>query len=150
MRLLVMNHPQQPTIVLICHEGDPLDREGLASWLASTMNLIGLIVIRDEAAGRWRVARRHIKREGLLSFANVLAFRLYNAIVLSRRDDQWKERALRRLRARFPADLHRVPRLVVADPNSAEAFAFLSELKPALVLARCKFLLKPEVFNVPA
>ena len=31
-----------PSVVLICHEGDRLDTEGLASWLASTMDLRGL------------------------------------------------------------------------------------------------------------
>jgi folate-dependent phosphoribosylglycinamide formyltransferase PurN len=143
-------HRQQPTIVLICHENDPLDSEGLASWLASTMNLTGLIVIREGTARRWRVARRQIRREGWLSFADVLAFRLYSAIVLARRDGQWKERALMRLRARFRADLGGVRRLVVSDPNSREARAFLSELKPDLLLARCKFILKPEIFNTPA
>ena len=145
-----MNQHPQPTIVLICHESDPLDSEGLASWLASTMNLIGLIVIREGPARRWRVARRQIRREGWLRFLDVLAFRVYSAIVLARRDGHWKERTLRRLRARFRADLSRVRRLVVADPNALEARAFLSELKPDLLLARCKFLLKPEVFNAAA
>jgi hypothetical protein len=80
----------------------------------------------------------------------VLAFRLYSAIVLARRDGHWKERALTRLRARFQADLGGVRRLVVSNPNSQEARAFLSELKPDLLLARCKFILKPEIFNTPA
>lgn len=144
-----MNQHRQPTIVLICHESDPLDSEGLASWLASTMNLIGLIVIREGSARRWRVARRQVRREGWLRFLDVIAFRVYSAIVLARRDGRWKERALMRLRTRFGADLSRVRRVVVSDPNALEARAFLSELKPDLLLARCKFLLKPEVFNAP-
>lgn len=114
------------------------------------MSLIGLIVIREGSTRRWRVARRQIRREGWLSFLDVLACRVYSAIVLARRDGHWKERALMRLRARFRADLSRVRRVVVSDPNSLEARAFLSELKPDLLLARCKFLLKPEVFNAPA
>jgi len=113
------------------------------------MNLVGLIVIREGSARRWRVARRQIRREGWVSFIDVLAFRVYNALVLARHDSRWKERALRRLRARFQADLSTVRRLVVPDPNGPDARAFLSELKPDLLLARCKFLLKPDVFNVP-
>jgi methionyl-tRNA formyltransferase len=140
---------QIPSIVLICHEGDRLDSEGLASWLATTMNLVGLIVIREGTARRWRVARRQIRREGWVSFLDVLAFRAYSEIALARGDDHWKERALRRLRARFQANLSTVRQLIVSDPNSSEARAFLSELKPDLLLARCKFLLKPEVFNIP-
>ena len=139
---------RHPTIVLICHESDPLDSEGLASWLASTMNLIGVIVIREGTRRRWRVARRQIRRDGWLSFVDVLAFRLYNAIVLARRDGQWKERALRHLRARFSTDLSSVPRLIVADPNTDDARAFLAALRPDLLLARCKFLLKPEIFKM--
>ena len=114
------------------------------------MNLIGLIVIRESSGRIWRVARRQIRREGWLRFADVLAFRLYSTLLLARRDREWKERTLRRLRARFPADLNGVPRIVVANPNSSEARQFLSALKPDLLLARCKFLLKPEVFELPA
>ncbi len=113
------------------------------------MNLIGLIVIREGPGRIWRVARRQIRREGWASFADVLAFRLYSALMLSRRDGEWKERTLTRLRARFPADLSGVRRLVVADPNSEEARAFLGELKPDLLLARCKFLLKRDIFSAP-
>ncbi len=43
-------HAETPTVVLICHEEERLDREGLASWLASTMKLAGLLIIRDERA----------------------------------------------------------------------------------------------------
>jgi len=141
-------HP--PSIVLICHERDQLDCQGLASWLATTMNLIGLIVIREGHGRIWRVARRQIRREGWLSFLDVLAFRAYSKLLLAHRDDEWKERTLTRLRARFPADLGNVRRIVVTDPNAPDAVAFLRELEPDLVLARCKFLLKREVFNMPA
>src|SRR4029453_5887859 len=100
-RLPVMKQSaHHPTIALICHESDPLDSEGLASWLASTMNLTGVVVFREGTGRRWRVARRQIRRDGWLSFLDVLAFRIYSAIVLARRDGRWKERALRRLRAR--------------------------------------------------
>src|SRR5262245_50710095 len=102
----------RPTVVLICHEDDPLDAEGLTSWLASVMDLRGLIVIRDEGKRRWRVARREIRRAGVLGFADVVAFRLYYAAVLARADAAWKAQALSDLRARYPADLTQVPRLV--------------------------------------
>jgi len=114
------------------------------------MNLTGLIVIREGSTRRWQVARRQIRRDGWLSFANVLAFRAYSALLLSRRDGQWKQRALKDLHARFHADLSGVPRLVVSNPNSKETSEFLTTLKPDLLLARSKFLLKPAVFNAPA
>jgi methionyl-tRNA formyltransferase len=141
--------PQIPTIVLICHESDRLDSEGLASWLATTMNLVGLIVIREGNARRWRVARRQIRREGWVSFLDVLAFRAYSAVALAPGDGHWKARALRHLRARFHTNLSAVRQLIVSDPNSSDARDFLADVQPDLVLARCKFMLKPEVFNVP-
>src|SRR5262249_62006328 len=111
---------RRPSIVLICHENDPLDSQGLASWLASTMNLTGLIVIREGSTRRWQVARRQIRRDGWLSFANVLAFRAYSALLLSRRGRQWEKRALKKLRARLHADLTRGARLVLLYPHSQE------------------------------
>ena len=90
-----MNTPQNlPTAVLICHEQDRLDREALASWLASTVRLAGLILIRDKPGRLWRAARREIKRVGPLRFADVAAFRLYARLFLARRDAEWTNRTV--------------------------------------------------------
>src|SRR5438045_9679707 len=57
---------KSPTAVLICHENDRLDTEGLASWLACTMTLAGLLGL-TAAPGRVRsVARRRESRVGVL------------------------------------------------------------------------------------
>ena len=139
---------QLPGVVLICHENDRLDREGLASWLASSMDLRGLIVVRDGRTRLWRAARREIRRVGLLGFADVVAFRLYQMAVLAREDEEWKTRALARLRVRYPADVASVPRVVVSDPNQDEARDFLASVAPDLVIARCKFMLKSDIFSI--
>jgi folate-dependent phosphoribosylglycinamide formyltransferase PurN len=139
---------QQPSVVLICHEGDRLDSEGLASWLASSMDLRGLIVIRDRQTRRWNVVRREIRRSGLLGFADVVAFRVYYAAALAGGDDAWQAEELARLRVRYPADLTNVPSVVVSDPNSDEARDFLTSMSPDLVIARCKFILKPAIFSI--
>ena len=137
-----------PAVVLICHEQDRLDTEGLASWLACTMRLVGLIVIRDETNRLWRAARREIRRVGWLRFLDVIAFRLYAGLWLARRDTAWKDRELARLRACYPADLQKVPRIVVSNPNANPAREFLARLCPDLVIARCKFILKPTIFEL--
>jgi methionyl-tRNA formyltransferase len=137
-----------PTAVLICHENDRLDREGLASWLASSTNLIGLLVIRDRAARLWRAARREIRRVGWLRFADVVAFRAYSRVRLASRDIAWKDRELARLRQRYPAALERIPRLIVASPNSEASHAFLARLRPDLIIARSKRILKPSIFRL--
>lgn len=138
-----------PTAVLICHEQDRLDTEGLASWLASTLRLAGLIIIRDRPGRLWRASRREIRRVGLLRFLDVVAFRAYARLCLADRDASWKEQAVRRLRARYPADLNAVPRIVVSSPNGEDARAFMAGLRPDVAIARCKVILKREVFELP-
>jgi hypothetical protein len=145
-----MSNPgDSPRVVLICHEQDRLDRDGLASWLASTMRLAGLLIIRDEPGQRWRAGRRELRRVGLLKFLDVLAFRAWSRAFLARRDGEWRDATLARLQAAYPADLRTVPRLVVSSPNSEEARAFLARLHPDLAIARCKVILRRDVYELP-
>ena len=139
----------KPTVVLICHEQDRLDTEGLASWLASTMRLAGLIIIRDPRNRLWRAARREIRRVGWLRFVDVIAFRAFARLRLARRDAAWKESELQRLRQRYPADLASVPSIVVSSPNSDESRTFIERLRPDIAIARCKVILKRAIFEVP-
>ena len=139
----------KPSVVLICHEHDRLDTEGLASWLANSLRLAGLIIIRDPRSRRWRAARREIRRVGWLRFLDVVAFRLFARLRLARREHEWKAAEIARLRRRYPADLTSVPSIVVASPNAGEARAFLEELRPDLAIARCKIILKQAIFGIP-
>jgi methionyl-tRNA formyltransferase len=139
----------KPTVVLICHEQDRLDTEGLASWLASTMRLAGLIIIRDPRNRLWRAARREIRRVGWLRFVDVMAFRAFARLRLARREAAWKESELQRLRQRYPADLASVPSIVVSSPNSDESRTFIERLRPDIAIARCKVILKRAIFEVP-
>lgn len=144
-----MSTPErQPAVVLICHQQDRLDSEGLAGWLATTMRLAGIVVIRDKPGRRWRVAQREIARVGLLGFLDVLAFRAYSWVVHSRPSSVWVAEEITRLRRRYPAPLHRVPTVVVSNPNDERARGFIARLRPDLIVARCKFILKPEVFEL--
>jgi hypothetical protein len=136
-------------VVLICHEADRLDTEGLASWLAITLRLAGLIIIRDPRSRLWRAARREIRRVGFLRFLDVVAFRVFARLQLSKRDAAWKDAEIARLTHRYPADLAAAPRIVVSTPNSEEARAFLAQLQPDLAIARCKVILKEKIFGIP-
>ena len=140
---------EKPSVVLICHEQDRLDTEGLASWLASSLRLAGLIIIRDPRGRLWRAAKREIRRVGWLRFVDVLAFRAYARLRLAHRDHAWKDAEIARLRGRYPADLDSVPRIVVSSPNSSEARAFMERLQPDLAIARCKVILKQTIFGIP-
>jgi folate-dependent phosphoribosylglycinamide formyltransferase PurN len=140
---------EKPSVVLICHEQDRLDTEGLASWLANSLRLVGLIVTRDPRSRLWRKAKREVARVGWLRFLDVLAFRAYARLRLARRDAAWKDAEVARLRRRYPADLATVPRLVSSSPNSNEAREFLEQLQPDLAIARCKIILKESIFSIP-
>ena len=53
------------------------------------------------------------------------------------------------MRTRYPARLDHVPRIVVTSPNAAEARDFMARLRPDLAIARCKMILKREIFELP-
>lgn len=137
-----------PRVVLICHEEDRLDSEGLASWLACTTNLAGMVVITGGRRRLWRVAKREIRRAGWLGFLDVVAFRAFSFMTLRRRDAAWKRQELARLRSRYPAELSQTPRIVVADPNAGAVREFLEHCRPDVLIARCKFILRPEIFSL--
>jgi hypothetical protein len=141
-------HERLPAAVLICHQHDRLDSVGLASWLAATMHLAGIVEIRDDRARQWRVARREIARSGVFGFLDAIAMRVYARLRLRPAESAWANEEVDRLRRLYPADLDRVPRLVVSDPNSDSARSFIAGLSPDLIIARCKFILKPAVFEL--
>jgi folate-dependent phosphoribosylglycinamide formyltransferase PurN len=134
----------------MCHEGDPIDTEGLAAWIATSMDLVGVVKIREKPDRMRQRVRREIKRVGWLRFLDVLAFRVYYRLAWARRDGAWIRGETRRLKEKYPVDPTGVTTLVTADPNSAAVKAFLHWLKPDLMLARCKSILKQDVFSLPS
>ena len=138
-----------PRTVLICHADDPLNREGLARWLAATTQLVGLVVIQEPRQRMRRRIRREIQRVGLCRFADVLAFRFYYKWFLARRDHAWEVETLRRLSERFPPLTEQTPIHFTSSPNVPAVEDFLKSVQPDLMLARCKTLLKKNIFSVP-
>jgi len=144
-----LHRPGLPRVVLMCHEGDRIDCEGLTAWIASSMDLVGVIKIREGRDRMWQRVHREVRRVGLLRFLDVLAFRLYYRLFLSRRDATWVADEVARLKSRYPVDPAGVMTLITADPNGPAVKAFLRWVRPNLMLARCKTLLKQDVFGVP-
>src|SRR5687768_1899744 len=135
--------------VLICHQGSKLDEVILARWLASFSELAGIVVIEEEGQRIWKRVKREISRVGALRFLDVLAFRVFYKLALAKRDESWREQTYHELSRRFPELPATVRRLHTPSPNSREARAFIKELKPDIMLARCKTLLKESVFTIP-
>jgi methionyl-tRNA formyltransferase len=134
---------------LICHEDEQLNRIALLRWLASFSTLAGVIVLRETRGQKRRRIKRELKRVGLWRFLDVLAFRLFYAMFLAKDDREWERAKLEDLCRRYPEIPGNVPILVSASPNTAEAREFLRGAAPDLTLARCKLLLKEEIFSVP-
>jgi hypothetical protein len=134
--------------LLICHEHAPLDREGLARWLTSFTTFAGAVVIREPRDRLLRRAARELKRVGPWRFLDVLAFRAHYALTQAARDRRWEARALDRLRARY-REAPDAREMLVSSPNDIDAERFIRECRPDLVIARCKTLLREDVFAVP-
>jgi hypothetical protein len=136
--------------VLICHADAPLDHQALARWLGSFSRLAGIVVLEETRQRLWRRIKREVRRVGLLRFADVLAFRLYYRLFLRGRDRAWEEQKLAELCQRYPPLSAETRILRAASPNSPEVEQFLRDLAPTMIIARCKTLLKPAIFTIPA
>ena len=137
--------------LLICHEGAALDQEGLGRWLASFSTLGGLIVLRETRQRAWKRVRSELRRVGMIRFLDVLACRAYYTLFLSRRDRRWQAQQLRALGRRYPGvGVEAVPILYTTSPNTPEAEAFIRDVAPDMMIARCKTLLHERIFTIPA
>jgi len=135
--------------VLVCHAESRLNREGIARWLASFTDLVGVVVIEERGGQLVARARREVRRIGPLRFLDVLAFRLYYRLVHARADARWLTAELERLTRRYGALPATLDVLRTPDPNSPDVEAFLRRLAPDLMLVRCKRILRERVFSIP-
>ena len=132
---------------LICHHDNPLNRDLLPRFMATFSDLAGVVVIR-ERPGRMKKRLMFEWRRSRLRMLDVFAFRLYYKLRLADGDRTWVKRRVAEGVARYPeppaAPIHETD-----DPNSEETRAFLAGIAPDLVIARCKTLLRPEIFDLP-
>jgi folate-dependent phosphoribosylglycinamide formyltransferase PurN len=136
--------------VLICHAGDDLTRYGFACWLGSFSDLRGIVEIHEDGARAKQRIRAELRRIGWLRFLfDVLPYRLYSRFVDAATDRAWTRTKLDELRAEYPELPEDVEILATASPNSAETREFLRRLAPDMVLARCKTLIKKEIYSIP-
>jgi folate-dependent phosphoribosylglycinamide formyltransferase PurN len=131
---------------LICHHDNDLNRLVLPRWLATFSDPAGVVVITETRARLGRRLRREWRRSRLRTL-DVLAFRLYYRLRLAAVDRRWVTERLEAELERYPA-VEGVPVHETDDPNSEATRRFLAGIRPDIVLARCKTLLRPEVFGV--
>ncbi len=139
----------RPKIALICHADDALNREGLAMWLASWADLVGIVAIQEPSRRARQRIRREVRRVGCWRFLDVLAFRLYAKLFQARSDRNWEQQRLTTMRHQYGALPTTIPTLITDSPNSSAAQEFLQQTQPDLVIARCKTLLAERIFSIP-
>jgi hypothetical protein len=136
-------------IVLICHHDDDLNRLALARWVGSFAQLAGIVCIEEGREQKKNRIRREINRLGYLRFLDVLAYRLYHRFFVQAHDLVYEKGLLESLNSRYPALQADLPVLTTKSPNSPINREFLAKLQPDLMIARCKVILKPEIFEIP-
>lgn len=135
--------------LLICHENEPLSRFGMAGWLASFSDLVGIIELHEPKGRFMKRVQREVKRVGALRFLDVVAFRFYYRFLLAEQDREWEKKELARLTKLYPLPDEGTEVLQIGSPNAPEAEAFIREKAPDIMVARCKALLKESVFTIP-
>lgn len=134
---------------LICHHDSALDRQGVASWLDSSSDLCAIVQIRDgRNAVRGRL-QRELRRSGLLGLADALAFRAFYRFSHAKKDREIERTILRKTLDKYPRHAGETPLLEVEDPNGTEVRDFLAKARPDIVIARCKHLLRENIFSIP-
>ena len=136
--------------LLICHDKALLNQYGLSRWLDSFSNLVGIIVIRERKARILKRIKREIARVGIARFADVISFRIYYKLFLSKKDIICEQNMLQALYSTYPKTSDDIRILKTHSPNSEESEAFIKELDPDIMIARCKTLLKKRIFSIPS
>jgi hypothetical protein len=135
--------------VLICHESEYFNRELMARWLASFSNLTGIVLLRETRRQEVRRIWRQLRWVGVVRFLDVLAFRLYYVLLRASADREWERSTINRLSSAFQPAPPATPVLITSSPNTPEAAAFIRSSAPDIMIARCKALLRAEVFTIP-
>ncbi|WP_144375379.1 polysaccharide deacetylase family protein [Thiolapillus brandeum] len=134
--------------LLICHSDDLLNGQALPAWLDSFSDLVGIVFI-DETPGRMvQRIKNEIRRSGMLRFLDVLLFRVYYRIFLSARDKAVQGTRLKRIREAYPDYQGPMAEFHTLSPNTPEVAQFIQSLQPDLIIARCKTLLKKDIYGL--
>lgn len=114
----------------------------------SFSEVVGIVIIA-ETGSRLRKRLRFEWRRSGIRMLDVLAFQLYYRLRLARADQGWVAARVRELTAGYPPLPGSVPVHETSDPNDEATRRFLERVEPDLVIARCKSLLRREIFDIP-
>ena len=134
---------------LICHHDDDLNRIALPRWMASFSELTGVVIIRETEKQKRNRIKRELRRVGYFRFLDVLAYRAYHRFFVYPRDTVAEQQILDRVSSEFPPLPEKLPMIETDRANSLDVAKFLRQVQPDLMIARCKVILKPEIFQIP-
>jgi methionyl-tRNA formyltransferase len=85
---------------------------------------------------------------GSLGILDVIAFRLYYRLALAKADNVWMKAKLQELVQRYDQIPKSTQVLETSSPNSSESLELLQQVQPNFILARCKNILRKQVFQL--
>ena len=136
--------------LLICHSDSIISKKIISSWLQSFSELSGIVII-SETKNRFAVRVKHeIKRVGILRFLDVLLFRVYYRLFLSKKDKLWEKNIVEGFERKNRNESNNIPIIYTQSPNSLESKKFIKNINPDILIARCKTILKENIFSIPS
>jgi len=135
--------------VLLCHAEEPLHTVGIARWLHATSDLRGIVRVHDSRRTFWRRVKREWRRGGAMAMLDIVAFRVYYRLERASHDAAWERATLDALTSEWPAVPADIPVLDTSRPNGTECEAFIRRCAPDAVVALCKHILQPRIFEIP-
>ena len=91
--------------------------------------------------------KRSLRIDGIFGTLDLLAYRLFHKFRYAAADRKFEEGIRQSLGELYPAVNHEIPVLETTTPNGPEVQAFLAECQPDVMLACCKHILKPAIFE---
>jgi folate-dependent phosphoribosylglycinamide formyltransferase PurN len=111
---------------------------------------MGVVEIQEDGARAKQRIRSEIRRVGLFRFLfDVVPYRIYSRLFDSAKDEKWESGKMRELSGLYPDIPVNTKVLITDSPNSELVREFISGLSPDMVVARCKTIIKEEVFSIP-
>jgi methionyl-tRNA formyltransferase len=118
--------------------------------MASFSDLVGIVELVETHGRALQRVKAQVRRAGLWRFLDVLAFRAYYRVTHAAADRRFENTLVADVQRRFGPVPANVRVLRASSVNAPETIEFLQDCRPDFVVARCKTLLKPAVFQVPA
>jgi len=119
----------------------------MARWLGFFSELVAIVVISEGSGRKSARIKKEISRSGILGFIDILAFRLYYKFFMAEKDKLYEENLLTSLMAQYPELNDSTKVHYTQSPNNEETKEFLAELDFDFSIARCKSILKEDIFE---